>query len=437
MTLTEAAFWTKRFGVIVLIAVAIFIIILFFIFSSKASVLPPEYLTSNFACTETRDEFLENELSIPSLDVRPDSEMIYELQTNTGKVDTLPRIVNVYRYANLGQSLTSQGDAKILAKKMGFDPDKIVRKGTTDYIWVDSANKRSLDIKAKDLNFILKTTDPNHIRNIRKEFDLPSEKEAQSIATNTLRSLGVLEEAYTQAPLTTHLIDINPDGTFSQAASLLDAELIRVDFFRKIPMITIPANIQDAKQMVDSLTAKNLSYDTDSKIVNDERIDVYSFSTLVTYQNPVKSNISVYVGPDTNDSTALKQIYQIEFNTWSVEEDSCGTYELLAPSYALERIQNGEGSLVYLNADNDEVSEYIPQTIKKLVVSDIYITYYEGLNEQKFLQPVYMVEGQAELKDGTRADFHIYYPAVNYKVVQDRIELEPAPVEEKSGFGLL
>jgi len=107
---------------------------------------------------------------------------------------------------------------------------------------------------------------------------------------------------------------------------------------------------------------------------------------------------------------------------------------LITPSTALQKIQNGEGSLVFLNANNDEVEEYIPQNVKKFNVMDIYITYYEGLFEQQYLQPVYMVEGQAVLADGSEADFHIYYPAISYETVGDKIELQKAPVEKSKGF---
>jgi hypothetical protein len=317
---------------------------------------------------------------------------------------------------------------------MGFDPEKVARMKTTDYLWVDNTTGRNLDIKARDLNFVMKTN-VDKVREVNKELDLPSEKEAPSIAINALRSLGLLDESYNSFPPTTHLIDINPDGTYTQAQSLLDAELIRVDFYRKVPMITIPTNIEGSKEMVDSLTRKNLSYELEEKIINDEKIDVYNFSTLVTYNNPVKSNISVYVGPQDESAEMLPNIYQIEYTNWPIEETSCGTYELIAPSTALEKIQSGEGSLVYLNYGSDEVAEYIPQTVKKFIVDDIYITYYEGYIEQEFLQPVYMVEGQALLQDGSYADFHIYYPALNYGIIQDKIELPPAPVED-SGLSI-
>ncbi|MGI6423062.1 MAG: hypothetical protein ACOX0X_00360 [Candidatus Dojkabacteria bacterium] len=430
MTLTEAAFWTKRFGVIVLIALAFFIIILFILLSSRKTTLPPEYLTANYACTETKEEFLKHKIEIPSLEVDPESEMLFELQTDSGKVDSLPSIVNVYRYTNLGQIINSQAEAKILASKMGFDPEKVVRQGTTGYIWVDNNTKRSLNIKARDLNFTLKT-EHEKIREVRRNTDLPTEREAPSIATNALRSLGILDQAYTEVQPTIHLVDINPDGSFSQADSLLTAELIRVDFARKIPMISIATNIEGATQMVDSLTKRNLTYETSSAVINDERVPIYNFSTLLTYLYPVKSNISVYVGPKDDSLKLLNNIYQIEYNTWSLETESCGTYELLAPSVALQKIQEGEGSIVYLNSSKDEVKPYTIQNVNKFRVDNIYITYFEGLVEQEFLQPIYTIEGEAELKGGTKADFFIYYPAINYSIVQDKIELPPAPVKEK------
>ncbi len=429
MTLTEAAFWTKRFGIIALIVGFLFVIVLFFIFSSSTTSLPPEYLTANFGCTEKKEEFLTQKLVIPALDINPDSEILFELQTDTGKVDTLPNIVNVYRYTNLGQIINSQAEAKILAKKMGFDPEKVIRQDTTGYIWRNNDSKKTLNIRARDLNFTMKT-DVEKIREVRRELDLPTEKEAPSIATNVLRNLGVLEQVYTDVQPTIHLIDINPDGSYSQAESLLTAELIRVDFLRKVPMISIPTNIENAQQMVDSLTKKDLTYEMGEQIVNDERVDVYNFSTLLTYQYPVKTNISVYVGPKDDSNKIFPNIYQIEYNTWSVENQACGTYELISPSLALQKIQEGNGSLVYLNSSGDEVIGYTPKSVNKFRVDNIYITYYEGLLEQQYLQPVYMVEGQAELKGGERADFFIYYPAINYDIVQNRIELPPAPIKE-------
>ena len=89
MTLTEAAFWTKRLAIVVGIAGVILIIIVLVLTSVAKDPLPSEYLTANNACTDTSEEFLENILEIPSLEVNSDSENIFELQTDTGKVNSL------------------------------------------------------------------------------------------------------------------------------------------------------------------------------------------------------------------------------------------------------------------------------------------------------------------------------------------------------------
>ena len=187
MTLTEAAFWTKRFGVIFLVFLGVSVIIIIILINPSSTTLPPEYLEGNFACTETADEFLANTLTIPSLDLLPESNLAFNLDTVTGKYEDLPGVVNVYRYTDLGQQLNSQAEAKVLAKKMGFDSEQIKFVGTTAYLWRNNSTQRTLQVSAKDLNFNL-NTEERRIRELRKEFDLPLEKEAITVATSALRS---------------------------------------------------------------------------------------------------------------------------------------------------------------------------------------------------------------------------------------------------------
>ena len=105
MTLTEAAFWTKRFGIIAGGALLVFLVIVLIITTvNKGKNMPPAYLTANFACTEFKEEFLENKLSIPTLKLVEGSEMLFEIKTESGKIDSLPRIINVYKFSNPTES---------------------------------------------------------------------------------------------------------------------------------------------------------------------------------------------------------------------------------------------------------------------------------------------------------------------------------------------
>ena len=435
MTLTEAAFWTKRLGVIAGGALVVFLVVVLIItMVGRENNMPPAYLTANFACTETKDEFLKNKLSIPSLKLADGSETLFEIKTDSGKIDSLPQIINVYKFSNPTQSLTSQADSKILAKKLNFNPDAVIRRGTESYVWVDRDTSRTLEVSAKNLNFSLKT-DPQYIRTKAKSGTLPTEQEAKSKAVNLLRLLGFSSVDYEAGVPTTILIDVNPDGSFSQAASLSEAELIRVDLKRSKSMITIPSNIVGADSMVASLTRKLGAPTQETPIINDERITVYTFNTRVTTLNPNKSNISVYIGVQDKSSDELAGVYQIDYTFWPIQETSCGTYELVSPQYAIQQVQSGNGSLVYLNkVGGDSVVDYIPKKVTRFSVFYINITYYESPTEQEYLQPVYVVSGEVIFDDGSKGEFDYYYPAINYASVQNKIVLPEPEVKEKNSL---
>ena len=433
MTLTEAAFWTKRFGVIALVMLSIFLIVVIILTSTASKNVLPQYISANYACTETKTEFLSNKLDIPSLQLSAGSGMYFELQTDSGKIDALPNIINVYKFDNPIQSLSSQADAKILANKLGFTAEKITRNGTESYSWTDA--NRTLVVLSKNLNFTMKTN-TSYIRRMAATGTTPSEQEAKSIAVNFLRNIGFTTTDYVNGTPTTTLINVNPDGSFSQAGSLSEAELVKVDFNRNKSMITIPSNTVGANTMVESFK-KNLGEpDTESTIINDERIDIYTFNTAVTFLDTDSGNISVYVGvaADKNEKY-LSSIYQMDYTYWPIQESACGTYELINPNIAIERIQAGEGSLVYLNdIKGDTVVDYTPRSVKKFTILYVNLTYFESANEQKFLQPVYVISGEVIFSNDTKGEFDFYYPAIDYDNVQNKIEQVAPKTVEKSGL---
>ncbi len=432
MTLTEAAFWTKRFGVIVLAVFAIFGIVVIVILSSQNSNVLPQYISPNYACTEKKEEFLTNKLEIPTLELASGSGMYFELQTDSGLVDALPEIINVYEFENPTQSLSSQADAKALAAKLGFSSEKITRNGTESYSWSDT--NRTLTVYAKNLNFKLATSTA-YIKKVAQNGSMPTEQEAKSIATNFLRSIGFSSIDYSNGTPTTTLISVNPDGSYSEAGSLSEAELIRVDFNRDKSMITIPSNVVGAEAMVNDYKKRLGEPDTESTVINDEKINIYTFNTAVTFLNPTESNISVYVGVQADKSDKyLSSIYQIDYTYWPIAESACGTYDLVSPNTAIEKVQAGEASLVSLiDINGDTVTDYTPRSVKKFTIMYVNLTYFESVQEQTYLQPVYVVSGEVIFSNDTKGEFDFYYPAIDYDNVQDKVvQEEPETVENDS-----
>ncbi|HRI05763.1 MAG TPA: hypothetical protein PLV59_02350 [Candidatus Dojkabacteria bacterium] len=430
MTLTQAAYWTRRLGVLVLGAIAIFVIATLIILSLPSNNAPSEYLQANYACTEFKDEFLQNKLSIPSLTLDAGSDLVFEIETVTGKVDSLPRIINVHKFNNAGQSLNSQGEAKIIAGKLGFNPDEIQRRGTAEYMWTNSITHKTLVVQARNLNFSL-TTDFTKQGALPADGVLPSDNEAISNASSYLKSKGLLLEDYVKQPAQVVYIDVAANGTFSQARSKVDAELVRVDFYRKASMISIRSDIEGADNMKTELERKLFQATTDSVLTDKGRIDIYNFDTLVTFENPNVPNISVYIGPlnkqDPSSDTTNKYVYGAEFTYWPIDTEPCGTYTLIPPATALDIVQQGKGSLVYLNEKNgDDVVPYTPKKVRKFTIYNVTIGYYESPAEQKYLQPVYIISGEATLDSGIIGNFHYYVPAIDYENVGDRVIIETA-----------
>ncbi|HHX99342.1 TPA: hypothetical protein GX533_01495 [Candidatus Dojkabacteria bacterium] len=441
MTLTEASFWTRRLGVIAIIAILIVGITLSIIFWPKKIKPPEEYLIPNYACTDTKEEFLEKALlDIPSLEIDPASEALFSVNTDTGKVNTLPSIINVYKYDLKTQSSQALFEAENIAARLGFDKEKMTGDDQDVYVWRDPVNKRRLTVYKRNMNFRLET-DVQQMRMVSDHYGgtLPDEATAKTRARSILSSLGKLDDTMqntSEDSIGITYIRINSDGTYRKAASLSQADLIRVNFRREKSMITISSNLVGAEEMVkEMIKAVGKEPTKVATTINDKKVDIYTFDALVTLPRIQDTNISVYIGPENKESklqSNLRSLYQIDFTYWPVFPDSCGTYPLITTQAALDKVMAGEGKIVYLyEKDGDFVSEYMQKNVKRFTITEnVRIVYYETPEEQEFLVPVYLFSGEAEFADGMKGDFDIYYPAIDYDNIQNKRVSTPPPEEE-------
>ena len=432
MTLTEASYWTKRLGVVTAVIAVIIVSILVIILSISSDEAPEEYLTANCACTKLKEDFLENELELISLELGSESEMVFQIETTSGQIDSLPSIINIYAFEEQGQSLNSQLEATEIASKLGFNTNALTRPDENTYVWTDTERQRTLTIDATTLNFIM-TTDANYIRDISEDSTVPSDSESATLAINVLKQANLLDDDYTSDTSTKlfYDVDINPDGSYSQASSSGEADLVRIDFRRRKSMISILETLENAEEIktsienqMDIFSEDSIFTEAEETVVYDgNKIQLYTFSTFVLNENPYQTNISVYVGPEDKDANSNEFIYRIEYINWPIQEYPCGTYELIAPSDAIQQIQDGEGFLVSLVLKNgDYIVDYQTKNVTKFIVHDISIAYYEPSEYIDYLQPIYVIEGEAYLDNDEKATFMYYVPAINYELVTNAVE---------------
>ncbi len=420
MTLTEAAHWTKKLIWFVVAGFILFIVLVIVLINNSRPQNLPQYMTPNFACTNTKDEFLRHKLEIPSIDYTIESSAeAFSLETQTGRIDQLPEIINVYRYDNPGQVLTAQDEAKNLAEALGFEPDKMQRIGTTVYRWADNEN-RTLTVQARNLTFELKFDFKEE--EARPGTDLPTEPQAIKIAQDFLTTVYMLHRDYAQEMPTTLDIALDQNGIFREAKYKQETDLIRVDFTRQASMITIPSNIDEAPEIRAMLENKGHTSKEEDAVTPQGRLTYYKFNTQIVTLDPFKSNITMYIGAPHPKlkGRGINRIYGIDYNNWIIEPEYCGTYKLVNPAQVLTHVQNGEASLVYLNEnDGDKVLQEGTKNVRSFIIREISLLYYDAPHEQEFLQPVYEIAGEAIFTNGNTGIFAFYYPAIDYDFIQD------------------
>jgi hypothetical protein len=423
MTLTQAAELTSKVKKYVLIPVLVVMCIwLFAKMLNPSPELPEDYIIPNYLCG------LLPELTIEGLDVTGDID--YRVETTSGGIPDLPEVVNVFKYDHPGQSLFALQEAQQTSELLKFDKTKFTRTSSTEYKWTDSLTKRTLIIEVSNQNIDM-TTDFNDPSVNTHSGSLPSEEKAKEIALNYLQTASILTSDFAAGPKITHLIQIGSDGSLSKAPSISEADLIRVDFTRARDLITIDPELVEAAELGSTLQTELEEIDP-STITTDASgsKEVKRYPTHVFNNSPYFGNISVLVGGMKDTNTREYQVYGLEYRNWVIPVLPCGTYKLISAQEAVRRVQSGEAALTYLLEDRgDEIIPYEAKKVSSMTILEITLGYYDDWERQEYLQPVYVVSGDAQFDNGVFGKFYYYIPAIDYEGIPEDAGTQ-VPVQE-------
>ena len=102
-----------------------------------------------------------------------------------------------------------------------------------------------------------------------------------------------------------------------------------------------------------------------------------------------------------------------------IDPESTATYPLIPISQAWESIKQGKGIISNVTPKGaNPFVEYETTTVQNILINDIYLAYYETPKEQKYLQPIYVFEGNYKTQGTQGGDITIYFPAVAGQYVQ-------------------
>jgi hypothetical protein len=97
-----------------------------------------------------------------------------------------------------------------------------------------------------------------------------------------------------------------------------------------------------------------------------------------------------------------KRVLQFAYTFWSIDYTTTATYGLKTSATAWEELQNGKGYIARYPTDGST----------NVIIRNAYLAYYDSLDPQTYLQPVFVFEGDN--------DFLAYVPAVASPWIEEK-----------------
>lgn len=380
MTLTEVVFWTKRIGLVTIIAILAFIPLrLIFMIIASTSVTRPRaelpYASQGYGALP--------DISLTGLALPATASPTFQLETAAGEFPEIPPVVNVYKVSQKQQSLNTLDIAKSVAKKYEFKSEPSRIPNSSRYVWQDTAG-RTFTYNLATQNYSLKTDYTKD--HFKKEEIVPDLNTSKKLAEKHFKGLNLLDESYLNGSAEAVYLKLGSNGEYLVADSQSDADFVRIDFFRYNQLVRLT---EDEIALLTSYQEEEIKLDPD-----DVPEPIY---TTIKTQDIIKSNIYIIIR-GSNLST-VGHIYEVGYTFWGIDEKASETYYTRSPAEAWEDVKNGRAYLRSLvSKEGEPYKEYIPMDVSQFLVYDISMVFLETEEYQEYLQPIYMIRGEARSK---------------------------------------
>lgn len=159
-----------------------------------------------------------------------------------------------------------------------------------------------------------------------------------------------------------------------------------------------------------------INFDYETQIA---RVDFFRrfVNYLILGPDPYKGLLHVWVGIPKD--TKYKQLVfpKVEAYQWELvdrDKDLGATYPIISVSVAWEEVLQNRGVVAGIMAkDGNPFESYVPIRVDKILINSIYLAYYDAPKLQKYLQPIYVFEGNYTTVGGGAGQITIYYPAIS------------------------
>lgn len=287
-------------------------------------------------------------------------DMNYALELPEGSLPTLPNQLKVYVMPEPESDIKTLDDAKTKAKNLGFNPEgkQLFETIPNVYIFPKRNEPSSLT-----MNIITGTFSVSY--NINENSSVlnsvpPSSETSIERVYAFLRGGGIIAEDLSNGNATTKYLKTEA-GKFIPAVSLSDAQLTKVNLFRK-------------------------NYGANENIIP------------VTPEMPEANVWFILAGGKGN------QIIAGEYHYFAIDGTKSATYPLKTSEIAWEELKSGKAFIA--NAGGNLNSN--------VIIRKVYLAYYDAGQYIQYYQPVVVFEGDN--------DFYAYVPAITDEYYGKEVE---------------
>lgn len=294
----------------------------------------------------------------------------YVLNTKTGRLPAdLQTKMTVYKYKEAGLSFEAGKKAQEDALVLGYSPKDLITdlKGDS-YAWRNPIYGGVLEIEINSKAIRLLT--PLARIGLLYPSGGLTKTQASKVATDLFTQLNRFDDPLYQNGTQNIVLGRWRGTQVVETISTLEAQIARVDFFRAIN--DFPILGPDAK----------------------------------------KGMLHAFVKIPGNKQDPLNYP-QVEAYYWELDEESTATYPIITVQQAWNQVSTGAGIVSNITSKTQSPFEEAEQVeVKEVIVNDIYLAYYDNTSAQKYLQPIYVFEGNYNAAKGEAGTITIYYPAI-------------------------
>jgi len=300
----------------------------------------------------------------------------FKLDTKDGKLPSnIPRKMTVYEIRKTVPSFEKGKNAVDTAAELGYnDDDLITSLKEPVFKWRKLSSNGLLEIDTNNRQLTHSTT----LRGKDGYYPRGTLTKGTSIkiAQNIFRKIGRMNDTLYKEGTQKVILGQFVGRILKETETAADAQIARVDFFRSINKYPILGN-DPQEGLLYTFLRKPSKKDAH-----------YNFPIMESYLRGIVQR-----------SEASYPIIEVE-NAWNLVKQNKGVVVGILPE------------------SSSKLTAYTPVVVQQVFINNIYLAYYDNINAQPYLQPVYVFKGKYTTTGTQGGTIVFYYPAITSQYIK-------------------